>query len=169
MASTDGSGEWVFLTYSLPRDPSAPRLALWRKLRRLGVAQLADGLVCLPADARTREQLEWAADDVIAAGGTSGVWLARAATRAQDREVARVMNAARAEEYRALVQAAGDALTVPEADRIRALRRLRAENARIRRRDFFRPAEREQARQALSALAATVTTAASSGDVGVRS
>jgi hypothetical protein len=105
MASTDGLGEWVLLTYSLPRDPSAPRLALWRKLRRLGVAQLADGLVCLPADARTRERLEWAADEVIAAGGAAGVWLPRAATRAQDREVARVMNSARAEEYGALARA----------------------------------------------------------------
>ena len=169
MASTDGSGEWVFLTYSLPRDPSAPRLALWRKLRRLGVAQLADGLVCLPADARTREQLEWAADEVIAAGGAAGVWLARAATRAQDRDVARVMNTARADEYGALVRAAVDALTLPEADRVRALRRLRAENARIRRRDFFRPAEREQARQALSALTATVTAATSPSELEVPS
>jgi hypothetical protein len=168
MTAVDGSGEWVFLTYSLPRDPSAPRLALWRKLRRLGAAQLADGLVCLPADARTREQLEWAADDVIAAGGTSGVWLARASTRAQDRDVARVMNTARAQEYAALSRAAVVALTLPEADRVRVLRRLRAENARIRRRDFFRPAEREQARQALSALAATLTPATPSSELEVR-
>ena len=60
------------LTYRLPREPSAPRLALWRKLKRLGVAQLADGLVALPADARTREQLEWAAEEVEEAGGTAG-------------------------------------------------------------------------------------------------
>ena len=44
---------------------------------RLGVAQLADGLVALPADARTREQLEWVAEEVVEAGGTAGVWLAR--------------------------------------------------------------------------------------------
>jgi hypothetical protein len=167
MASFDGSGEWVFLTYSLPRSPSAPRLALWRKLRRLGVAQLADGLVALPADARTREQLEWAADDVIAAGGAAGVWLARAATRAQEREVARSMNTSRAEEYAALRRAAVDALTLPEADRVRALRRLRAENTRIRRRDFFRPAERDLARQALSDLAVTVTAVTSTSELGV--
>ena len=169
MASTDGSGELVFLTYSLPRDPSAPRLALWRKLRRLGVAQLSDGLVALPADARTREQLEWAADEVIAAGGTAGVWLARASTRAQERDVARGMNIARAEEYRTLTEAAIDALTLPDADRMRALRRLRAENTRIRRRDFFRPAEREQARQALNALAATLRTTSPPSELEVRS
>ena len=155
MARSSTPGEWVFLTYSLPRTPSAPRLSLWRKLKRLGVAQLADGLVALPADARTREQLEWAADEATAAGGTAGVWLARPTTRAQERELAQVMNAARAQEYRNLVHEAEAALGAAEIDSSRALRRLRAENHRIRRRDFFRPPEREQARQALTALAAS--------------
>ena len=34
---------------------------VWRKLKRLGVAQLLDGLVTLPLDSRNREQLEWIA------------------------------------------------------------------------------------------------------------
>jgi uncharacterized protein YdbL (DUF1318 family) len=156
MAPSSGLGEWVFLTYSLPRTPSTPRLSLWRKLKRLGVVQLADGLVALPADARTREQLEWAAEEAIAAGGTAGVWLARPTTRAQERELAQDMNAARAEEYRILVHEAEAALGAAEVDRSRALRRLRAENHRIRRRDFFRPPEREQARHAMTALAASL-------------
>src|SRR5215217_4655640 len=46
-----GPGEWVLLSYRLPREPSGPRTTLWRRLKRLGVAQLADGLVALPADA----------------------------------------------------------------------------------------------------------------------
>lgn len=156
MTSIDGAGEWVFLTYSLPRTPSAPRLALWRKLKRLGVAQLADGLVALPADARTREQLEWAAEEVVAAGGAAGVWLARSTTRAQEREIAQAMNAARAQEYRRVTSDAGAALTASEAERTRALRRLRAENRRIRRRDFFRPPQREHARQAVNDLAVSL-------------
>jgi DNA-binding transcriptional regulator PaaX len=47
---------WVLLCYRLPREPSAPRITVWRHLKRLGVGQLADGLVTTPADARTREQ-----------------------------------------------------------------------------------------------------------------
>jgi hypothetical protein len=47
-------GQWVLLSYRLPREPSTPRITIWRKLKRLGVAQISDGLVALPADARTR-------------------------------------------------------------------------------------------------------------------
>src|SRR5215213_9321310 len=61
MGVARGPGEWVLLTYRMPRDPSTPRISVWRKLKGLGVAQLGDGLHALPADARTREQPEWVA------------------------------------------------------------------------------------------------------------
>lgn len=164
MTQCSGPAEWVFLTYALPRTPSAPRLALWRRLKRLGVVQLSDGLVALPADARTREQLEWAADEAIAAGGTAGVWLTRPTTRAQGRQLADTMNTARTEEYRSLACEARVAVGLGEVDRARALRRLRAEQHRIRRRDFFRPAERERARQAVAELAASLDVSSDAGD-----
>ena len=146
------------LTYRLPREPSAPRLALWRKLRRLGVAQLADGLVALPADARTREQLEWAAEEVEEAGGTAGVWLARPTTRALERGIARPMNEARAAEFGQIAEQAQAALDAGSVERLQVLRRLRSQMRRVERRDFFRAPEREQARLALRDLAALATT-----------
>ena len=76
-ADRDGAGAWVLLTYRMPREPSTARVGVWRKLKRLGVAQLADGVVALPADARTREQLEWLADEVVESGGAATVWDAR--------------------------------------------------------------------------------------------
>ena len=42
--------EWVLLAYRLPREPSTPRIAVWRKLRRQGAVQVLDGLVALPAE-----------------------------------------------------------------------------------------------------------------------
>lgn len=164
MARSAGPGEWVLLTYRMPRDPSTPRSSVWRKLRRLGVAQLGDGLVALPADARTREQLEWIADEVREAAGTAGVWLARPASLAQERELATAMAAARVAEYEALRADAELALGLGDAQRARAVRRLRAELRRIRRRDFFPPTERDTAVAAVDVLATSTTAAAGRAD-----
>src|SRR5437762_4410744 len=104
-------GEWVLFAYRLPREPSTPRIALWRALRRLGAVQLLDGLVALPADSRTREQLEWLADGVLEAGGEASVWLGSPGSAAQERALAARMQAAVDEEYDQLVTAAQAALS----------------------------------------------------------
>jgi uncharacterized protein YdbL (DUF1318 family) len=155
MVGGDGSdaGEWVLLSYRLPREPSTPRITLWRKLKKLGVAQLADGVVALPADARTREQLEWLADEVIESGGQAGVWLARPSTANQERDLAAQLAGARAAEYAEVASAATAAVVASAPARAAALRRLRGQWRQITRRDFFPPPERERARSALRALA----------------
>jgi hypothetical protein len=149
-----GPGLWVLLCYRVPREPSAPRIAIWRKLKRLGAGQLGDGLVALPADARTREQLEWVAEEVTEAGGSAGVWLAHPASLAQERDLAAAMATARAAEYAAVAAAAQAAQGSDGAARAAALRRLRGELRRISRRDYFPPPAREQARAAVEALSA---------------
>jgi len=83
-----GQGEWVLLAYRLPRVPSTPRVTVWRKLARLGAVQVLDGLVALPADARTIEQLEWVAEEVTEAGGEASTWTARPGSAAQERALA---------------------------------------------------------------------------------
>lgn len=155
LVEPQGPGEWVLLSHRMPRTPSGPRIAVWRKLKRLGVAQLSDGLVALPADARTREHLEWIADEVQDGGGTAAIWIARPAALAQERELAAAMAAARAVEYRAVLEAAAAAGGSPEGERAAVVRRLRSELQRIGRRDYFPPPEREQARRAVADLLGT--------------
>jgi hypothetical protein len=140
--------DWVLLAYRLPREPSTPRISLWRKLRRLGALQVVDGLVALPADARTREQLDWLADDVLDAGGEATVWVARPGTRAQERALASRMRAAAAAEYAALADQARSA----DGSR-RSVARLRRALRAVRSRDYFSPPEREDAVQAVDELA----------------
>lgn len=146
----------MLLAYRLPREPSTPRIALWRALRRLGAAQLIDGVVALPADSRTREQLEWLADSVVEAGGEATVWLARAGSAAQERVLAGRMRDSVTAEYEALIAAANGALAAPTGQRKRTLGRLRRELRRIRRRDYFHADPREQATAAVEQVAESI-------------
>jgi hypothetical protein len=139
----------------MPREPSSPRIAVWRKLKGLGVGQLGDGLVALPADARTREQLEWVAEQVVEGGGQSTLWLARPASLAQEQQIAAAMAAARAVEYAKILAEAEAASAGDSHSRAAVARRLRNELHRIGRRDFFPPAERDTAKAAVSALQET--------------
>src|SRR5438477_2302964 len=116
---------WVLLAYRLPREPSTPRSALWRKLRRLGVVQVLDGLAALPLDSRNREQLEWLADEVVEAGGEATIWVSETSTAAQERALAATMADRIAAEYRTIIDDAVSALAGSEVERRRTLARLR--------------------------------------------
>jgi hypothetical protein len=145
-----GALEWVLLTFRMPREPSSPRIAVWRRLRALGVVQVVDGVVALPADARTREQLEWVADQVVEAAGEATLWVGRLLSLRQERELAARMAGAVAAAYRAVLDEAAKAGDLPSR---RTLSRLRRELRRISARDFFPPPERDAAHAAVEALA----------------
>jgi hypothetical protein len=146
-----GSLEWLLLTYRIPREPSTPRIAVWRKLTALGVAKLGDGLVALPADARSQERLEWVADEVTAAGGEAMLWRGRLLSAAAERAVAERMTTVIAAEYRAIADAAERAGATTPA-RAQTVARLRRELRRISQRDYFPPAERDAAHIAVESL-----------------
>src|SRR5438093_2238077 len=152
---SSGRISWVLLAYRLPREPSTPRSALWRKLRALGAAQVIDGLVALPLDARNREQLEWLADGVVEAGGEATTWVGELTSAAQERELAGRMAEAVGHAYQALI---ADATAAREEShgRRRTLGRLRRELRRIRARDYFPPPERELAQHAVEEIAALI-------------
>src|SRR5215218_1010225 len=149
-------GQWVLLAYRVPREPSTPRIVLWRALRRLGAAQLQDGLAALPADSRTREQLEWLADAVIDAGGQATIWLGQPGSRAQERAIAARMRADVGGEYVRLAEQAAAAHHAPAGPRKRTLSRLRRELRRIRRRDYFHAPQGADAEAAVEALAGSL-------------
>jgi hypothetical protein len=144
---------WVLLAYRLPREPSSPRISLWRKLKRLGAAQVLDGLVALPLDARTREQFDWLADEVVEAGGEAMVWVGELGAAAQERELAQRMADAVSQDYRRVIADAELARGETTGQRRRTLGRLRRELRRVHLRDYFPPPEREPATAAVERLA----------------
>jgi hypothetical protein len=147
--------QWVLLAYRLPRVPSTPRSTVWRKLKRLGVAQITDGLVALPADDRTQEALEWIAEEVVEHDGEAMVWLGRPADADATSSLRERMTAALVAEYTAVTAEAAAHLGADAATRRRVTARLRRELHRIDARDFFTPPDRDIARRAVDDLAAT--------------
>jgi hypothetical protein len=138
----------------MPREPSTPRISVWRKLKRLGVAQLADGLVALPDEPRTRELLEWIADEVEDGGGTATMWIGAPASTRDERAIVAAMAAEVAGRYRTVAADAQKAAGSPPSARRRTLARLRRELRRIRQLDYFPPPERGRATRAVERLAA---------------
>lgn len=154
------ASEWVLLAYRLPREPSTPRITLWRKLRRLGAVQLVDGLVALPADPKTVEAFDWLADEVGEAGGEAWTWRGRPGSKGQEDALREQMTAAVVEEYRALLAETKAARSEPSR---RTVERLRRELRLVEARDRFAPKEREQAQRAIELLVSTVDIAEARG------
>ena len=153
----NGPGRWVLLAYQLPREPSTPRVSIWRKLRRLGVAQLMDGLVTLPHSARNQERLEWLAEEIREANGEATVWVGRPGSVDEEQLLlVRRLQDAVAEEYRQVADEAQEAEHSDAAARRRTLSRLRRELQLIRDRDYFPTQAREQAIEAVEQLSGIV-------------
>ncbi len=146
---------WVLLAYRLPREPSRPRIALWRGLRRLGAAQVGDGFVTLPLTAETHEQIEWLASDIEDARGEASVWLGEAATKVQEERWIERFRRASTDEYDTLADRAARVADEDEPSRRRRLRQLRAELRRVRSRDYFGVAAGASATAAIERLVLT--------------
>src|SRR3954451_16850911 len=107
----------------MPRGTSTPRIAVWRKLRKLGAVQRVVGLVALPSAATTAEAFGWVADEVIDAGGEAWTFTAQPGTKRQDAALRSQISTAVAEEYRALIEDARAATDEPSRRTVERLRR----------------------------------------------
>ena len=151
------------MVYRIPREPSRPRVAVWRKLRDLGALYLQDGVAALPEDAMTREQLEWLQLRVREAGGEATLWEAKPGTVAEEGELVEAFRSSREEAYRSIIA---------EAERLRRkaqmggggllekLGKLEREFRAERRRDYFRSPLRTEAAASLRAARRAVRTTA---------
>jgi hypothetical protein len=67
---------WLLLHYKLAPHPSAPRVYVWRKLKRLGAILLQEAVWILPDNPRTAEQLQWLAAEIQEMRGETCLWRA---------------------------------------------------------------------------------------------
>ena len=141
--------KWLLLSYRLPREPSRPRLAAWRRLRRVGAILLHEAVWTLPSDPKTREHLEWLAEEIEEQGGTALTWEALSLSADQDRSIVQQFRAEADERYAGLAASAreirraalGSQKTRRPTQIGQALRQLRGLERALRlerRRDYFR-------------------------------
>ncbi len=68
---------WLLFVYKVPPEPTARRVYVWRKLKRLGAILLHDAVWVLPPTPYTREQLQWLATEIVEMGGEALLWEAQ--------------------------------------------------------------------------------------------
>ena len=62
------------MVYRIPREPTAGRVFVWRKLKQLGAIALQDAVWVLPQTPRTQEQFQWLAAEITELKGEAMLW-----------------------------------------------------------------------------------------------
>ena len=66
--------KWLLLTYKISPEPSARRVYIWRKLKRIGALLHQESCWILPSNARTQEQFQWLSAEILEMGGEATLW-----------------------------------------------------------------------------------------------
>ena len=132
---------WLLFVYKVPSEPSARRVYVWRKLKRLGAILLHDAVWVLPATARTRENLQWLAAEISEMTGEAFLWESSLMLYGQDEALQQQFRSQSDTEYQSILTA----LAQPNCD-IEALAR-RYQQATTQ--DYFQSTLGEQVRTAL--------------------
>ena len=91
---------WVVFSYSLPtKSVSSPRVALWRRLRRLGAVSPAGSVQVLPAREECVEAFQWLAQEIRQAKGEAVVMRVEQFESLTDQQLIDLFHAAREEDY----------------------------------------------------------------------
>lgn len=95
--------DWLLLVYKIPPQPTARRVYIWRKLKRLGAIVKHDAVWILPATSRTREQFQWLASEIVEMRGEATVWEAQIAAPSQAESLVQHFNEQVDGEYRKIL------------------------------------------------------------------
>jgi len=133
--------KWMLLVYKVPSEPSARRVYVWRKLKRLGAILLHDAVWILPATDHTREQFQWLAAEIMEMGGEAHVWEAQHLFADPEATLIRQFE----EQIDTAYQEILEAIDQEDADLTALARRYQ----QIKSQDYFQSPVGEQVREAL--------------------
>jgi len=94
------TSDWLLLTYKVPPEPAAKRIALWRRLKAMGAVYLQNGVCLLPKTDDHIRRLKMLDNDVAEMGGEAVILETVGLDRAQQEKVITRFNSDRDEQYR---------------------------------------------------------------------
>lgn len=97
---------WLLLSYRVPAQPSALRVATWRALKQAGAVLLGPGLYALPDGLEHQALLTEITSRIAAGGGTAITLAANGLTEDDERALAMKFEGARHDDYRQVIKSA---------------------------------------------------------------
>ena len=90
---------WLLLLFSLPTNRNTERVAVWRRLKRMGAVQIKTSTYLLPGETAQYEQFQWLAQQIRDYGGDSTLVRAQEIEGLTKEKVVAMFNDARAKDY----------------------------------------------------------------------
>ena len=90
---------WLLLLFSLPTNRNTERVAVWRRLKKMGAVQIKTSTYLLPDESAQYEQFQWLAQQIRDYGGDSTLVRAQEIEGLTKEKVIAMFNDARAKDY----------------------------------------------------------------------
>jgi len=94
-----GATAWLLLLFSLPTNCNTERVAVWRRLKKMGAVQIKTSTYLLPDEPAQYEQFQWLAQQIRDYGGDSTLVRAQEIEGLTKEKVIAMFNDARANDY----------------------------------------------------------------------
>jgi len=93
------ANSWLLLLFSLPTNRNTERVAVWRRLKKMGAVQIKTSTYLLPDEPAQFEQFQWLAKQIRDYGGDSTLVRAHEIEGLTKERVIAIFNDARAKDY----------------------------------------------------------------------
>jgi hypothetical protein len=93
------ANSWLLLLFSLPTNRNTERVAVWRRLKKMGAVQIKTSTYLLPDEPAQYEQFQWLAKQIRDYGGDSTLVRAHEIEGLTKERVIAIFNDARAKDY----------------------------------------------------------------------
>jgi hypothetical protein len=93
------ASSWLLLLFSLPTNRNTERVAVWRRLKKMGAVQIKTSTYLLPDETAQYEQFQWLAQQIRDYGGDSTLVRAQEIEGLTEDKVIAIFNDARAKDY----------------------------------------------------------------------